>query len=88
MVFKKSILLFLLITTINISCSTIPQQKEKKETKAKETPKDIETAVGSVVNTISGKKMRVKYCSLCGKHYSYNLQSCPNDGTILKEIEE
>ena len=88
MVFKKSILFFLLVTTVNISCSTIPQQKEKKETKAKETPKDIETAVGGIVNTITGKKMRVKYCPLCGRHYSYNLESCPKDRTTLQEIEE
>ena len=71
-----------------LGCSTIPPQKEIKEIKKTQTRRDMQTAVEAVKNTISGKNMKVKYCPVCGRHFNGNVESCPNDGTKLKEAEE
>lgn len=63
-------------------------QHRTQELKSQETPQDIQSAVGTVVDSVRGKKRIVKYCPLCGKHYSANLTACLVDGTALKEVEE
>lgn len=65
-------------------CATALPPKEQKD----ETRQDIQKAVEAVKGTISGEKIRFKYCPICGKHYSSNLSSCPADGVPLKESEE
>ena len=85
---KKNILCGLAFSFFILGCSTISHERAGKEARPPESPKEIQAAVGNVINTISGKKARVKYCPLCGKHYSANLETCSVDGTKLREIEE
>ncbi len=65
-----------------LGCSSFPQEKQKEK------PQDAQSAVGSVVNSIRTTQVAAKYCPLCGKHYSSKLESCPQDGTKLRNLEE
>ena len=46
------------------------------------------TAVEAVTGAIQGKEIKAKYCPLTGKHYSAELDLCPEDGAKLVPIEE
>ncbi len=80
--------LLVLTAFLTAGCATAPSQKNNKEVKSIETKNDIQSAVGSVVSTIKGEAVRVKYCPVCAKHYSSKLGVCPADGAKLKEVEE
>ena len=73
-------------TFLVAGCATT--QKNNNETRPLETKEDVQSAVGSVVKTIKGDAVRVKYCPLCAKHYSAKVEVCPADQTPLKEVEE
>jgi len=67
-----------------LGCATTPIPMKNKN----ESTQDVQAAVGSVVSSIRGDKVRVKYCPVCGKHYSANVEACAKDGTKLLELEE
>lgn len=81
--FSNIFLIFLFVA----GCAGMPA-KNNNAIKPVETRQDVQSAVGSVMGTIKGEALRVKYCPVCGKHYSAKLEICPVDQTPLKEVEE
>ena len=55
---------------------------------ATETAQDVKTAVGAIADSFNSEGRRIKYCPVCGKHYSPRLAKCPADGTLLRESED
>ncbi len=79
---------FLLLFCVIIlsGCNTVTPKTE--DSQIKETSKEVQAAVTTVVDSVSGKKRIVRYCPVCGKHYSASVSQCSIDGATLQEIEE
>ena len=84
--YRNHFFCLLLVAIIAFGCHTVPQQEDKP--RQAETRQDVETAVGSVINTMKGKRLQSKYCPVCGKHYGPSREFCVLDGTKLREVEE
>ena len=85
---QQSIFIVLGIAILMAGCQTVSSKNAHEESLKTETPQDAQSAVKSVVTTYQEKGVRAKYCPLCGKHYAANLNVCPKDGTLLKEVQE
>ncbi len=68
-------------------CATT-SSAQKNSGPAVETPEDVQSAVTAVREAIRNRDASAQYCPLCGKHYSGHLDTCPEDKTPLKSIEE
>jgi len=48
---------------------------------------EVQSAVIAVTDAIQKKNVAAKYCPVCGRHFSGHLETCPQDNTPLKEVE-
>jgi len=66
-----------------IGCATAKGPVNKEENL-----QEVQSAVIAVTDAIQKKNVTAKYCPVCGKHFSGRLETCPQDKTPLKEVEE
>ena len=76
-------LFFIFFVIFLFGCSSA-----SKKSKPPENPREVQKAVGSIMDNVSGKKTVVKYCPLCGRHYAAPIEICPHDGAKLQEVQE
>ena len=76
------------LTIVVVGCQSVPSPKKNDGARGtKETPQDVRSAVESVAGAISQNATRVKYCPVCGRRFSPSVTQCPDDGTVLKDLE-
>lgn len=66
--------------------SAAPYQKGAPAA-AQESPAEVRSAIESVAGAVATKTARVKYCPVCGRRFSPQVNVCPFDGAQLKEVE-
>ena len=75
--------------TFLMGCATSPSvTKTSLSSKKEETVQDVRSAVESVADAVTGKDACVKYCPVCGRHYSCRVNICPFDQAPLKKVQE
>ncbi len=85
---SRFILVFLFIIFL-IGCQAAAgNRKDIDLLKNIQSDQETQTAIGAVAGTMAGQAVEVKYCPLCGKHYSAKIDVCSKDGTKLLKVEE
>ncbi len=55
--------------------------------KPKSSGQDLQSVLSDVKKSFNMQDVKVKYCPVCGKHYSGHLETCPVDQAKLLPIE-
>ncbi|GEM_PF-1939584 len=84
----KRAIVFAVVLVAMGGCAATAHKKDSSAAQPPETQKEIQTAVGTIVNTVSGKQVSVRYCPVCGKHYSAKLGVCPKDDSPLRDVAQ
>ncbi|MFH1360349.1 MAG: hypothetical protein ABIJ41_04850 [Candidatus Omnitrophota bacterium] len=82
---------FLGILIFVYGCASSPNRSNQdtaSNANPKETTQDVRSAVEAIADSVSGQKVQVTYCPLCGRHYSGRVKICPVDQTPLEILEE
>ncbi len=67
-----------LMCVLLAGCQTVNNQQK---------PQDLRSVLSEVKRSFNVQDARVKYCPVCGKHYSGHLETCPDDHAKLVPIE-
>ena len=71
-----AIIMFLLL---GFGCQTAKQPTHRAQ--------ELQSVLSEVKKSFNMQDAKVKYCPICGKHYSGHLEVCPVDNATLVPIE-
>ncbi len=81
--------IFVIIVFFFISgCQAVATQRNNPSSLQVEGAGEIQSAIESVAGAVSKRKIRIKYCPVCGRRFSPDVVQCPFDGAKLKDLEE
>ena len=72
-------IILIVLCMLSVGCQTTGRPKGEAQ--------ELQSVLSDVKKSFNAQDAKVKYCPVCGKHYSGHLDICPDDQAKLVPIE-